>query len=144
MKVIRLKNNDLVSAILFMKSLAMEGRPTRGKQKFVERLIEKNNEFFDQEKELVKPYCELDGDENPIIEGNNYLLKEDISDEEKEQMGKQRKELAEEIAEISFVEYSNKYEALFETLSEWPKEIAAEYSYIYDVLMDEYERKEEE
>lgn len=144
MKVIKLKNSDLVAAALFLRSLALGGKPTRGKQKFLERLMEKNNEFFDQEKEVVKKYCQTNEKDEPLIKDNNYVLKEGLSDEDKEKMKAERSELMNETAEISFVEYSEKYEALFKALVEWPEKIEPEHSYIYDVLMDEYENNEEE
>jgi len=143
MKTIKLENQDLFQAVLFLKSLHLKGNATRGKQKFIERLVEKNNEYGTQEKELLKPYSKVDEDGQLVISEGRYELKEEVTKEEKEQLLKEREELNKEIAEISFVEYSSKYEALFGVLDDWQEPIAPEHSFIYDKLMDKYEENEE-
>lgn len=144
MKVIKLENKDLTPAVLFLKSISMKGKATRGKQKFIERLVEKNKEFLDQEKELIKPHVVLDDNDEIVIKEGNFEFKEDATADEKEILSKEREELQEEVAEISFAEYSTKYESLFKVLDDWDKDIDPNYSYIYDKLMDEYEANEEE
>ena len=144
MKTIKLENKDISPAILFLKSLSMIGQPTRGKQKFVERLVEKNNEYLEQEKEVIKRYAKTDEEGNlELSEDGRFDWKDEITDQEKYSLSEEREELSAEIAEISFVEYSNKYEALFEVLDNWQEPITPEYSYIYDKLMDQYEANEE-
>lgn len=143
MKSIELQNKDLAPAIMFLKSLSMGGKATRGKQKFIERLIEKNKEYAKNEEEVVKPYCSIDAEGKLVIIDNHFQLKEDLVEEDKEKMAIERNELSEEVAEISFGEYSGKYEALFMALDDWQESIAPEYSFIYDKLMDEYEATED-
>lgn len=143
MKIIKLQNKDLSPAILFLKSLPLKGKATRGKQKFIERLVEKNKELAKQEEEVIKPYALLDQEENIILKEGSFDFKEDTTAEEKAQFVNERNELMEEVAEISFVEYSEKYEALFAILDDWQEPIAPEYSFIYDKLMDEYEANED-
>lgn len=145
MKSIKLQNQDLTPATLFLKSLSVNGKATRGKQKFIERLIEKNKEYATQEQDILKPYCRLDeSGELIVLENGAIEFKEDTTVDQKEQLVKDREELNQEDAEISFVEHSSKYEALFQTLENWESPIEPEYSFIYDKLMDQYELNEEE
>lgn len=144
MKTIKLKNNELTEAIIFLKSIGLVGAPTRGKQKMINRLVEKNKEFLKEESDLIKEYAEVGEDGELIINDNNFVFLESVTKEQKEQLAEARKELQDEIAEVAFTEYSSKYEALFKALQEYDKEIEPRFSYIYDMLLDAYEVNEEE
>ena len=141
MRSIKLKNNLMVSVFTLLKEAKLKNQASRGRNKFLKRLEEKNKEFNDELTEIRKDFFQVDESGELKSEDGKLIFKEDV---DKEDLNKRVKELEEEEFEISFAEYSTKYEALFEALEHLDEELSGDKALAYDELMDAYEQSEEE
>lgn len=146
MKSIKLKNNLMVAVFTLLKEAKLKNQASRGRNKFLKRLEEKNKEFNDELTEIRKDFFQVDEKGDLKVEDGQFIFKEEVDEhpEMKEDLDKRVKELQEETFEISFAEYSTKYEALFEALEHLDEELSGDKALAYDELMDAYENTEEE
>ncbi|WP_277631405.1 DUF1617 family protein [Atopococcus tabaci] len=144
MKTIKLKNNEVVPVFNFLQELELVGQASRGRTKFNKRLEEKNKEFNEDLTEIRKDYFEVDEAGELVVKDNKFQPKEDMTDEQKKELKDRVKELEEEEVEVSFSEYSKKYEALFEALDKLDVPLKGQDAFAYDQLMTAYEENEEE
>lgn len=146
MKSIKLKNNLMVPVFTLLKEAKFKNLASRGRNKFLKRLEEKNKEFNDELTEIRKDYFETDESGQLKVDGEKFVFKPEIEkdDEKKKELNKRIEDLQEETFEISFAEYSTKYEALFEALEHLDEELSGDKALAYDELMDAYEEEKEE
>lgn len=136
----------MIPVFTLLKEAKLKNLASRGRNKFLKRLEEKNKEFNDELTEIRKDFFQLDEDGKLKVEEGKFIFKEEVEEYPrlKEDLNKRVKELEEEIFEISFAEYSTKYEALFEALENLDEELSGDKALAYDELMDAYESIEEE
>lgn len=146
MKTIKLKNNLMVPVFTLLKEAKLKNQASRGRNKFLIRLEEKNNEFNDELTEIRKDFFQVDDEGKLKAEDGKFVFKTEVEKrpELKEDLNKRIIELENEKFEISFTEYSTKYEALFEALEHLDEELSGDKALAYDELMDAYENTEEE
>lgn len=144
MKTIKLKNVEVVPVFNFLQEVELVGQASRGRTKFNKRLEEKNKEFNEDLTEIRKDYFEVDEAGELVVKDNKFQPKEDMTDEQKKELKDRVKELEEEEVEVSFSEYSKKYEALFEALDQLDVPLKGQDAFAYDQLMTAYEENEEE
>lgn len=146
MKSIKLKNNLMVAVFTLLKEAKLKNQASRGRNKFLKRLEEKNKEFNDELTEIRKEFFQVDDNGKLKAEDGKFVFKDEVEEhpELKEELNNRVKELENEEFEISFAEYSNKYEALFEALENFDEELSGDKALAYDELMDAYENTEEE
>lgn len=146
MKKLKLKNNSIVKIYRFLDSISLKGQASRGRTKLQKRLQEKEKEYIEEKETIQKQYIELDADGEFVVleDGVSSPLKNGLSIKEKELFLEKIKELDNDTFEISFVEYSEKYEELFKELYCLDKELVGEEAEAYDVLMESYEQNEME
>ncbi|WP_277631316.1 DUF1617 family protein [Atopococcus tabaci] len=144
MKTIKLKNNEVVPVFNFLQEVELVGQASRGRTKFNKRLEEKNKEFNEDLTEIRKDYFEVDEAGELVLKDNKFQPKEDMTDEQMKELKDRVKELEEEEVEVSFAEYSKKYEALFEALDKLDVPLKGQDAFAYDQLMTAYEENEEE
>lgn len=146
MKSIKLKNHLMIPVFALLKDAKLKNQASRGRNKFLKRLEEKNKEFNDELTEIRKEFFQVDEQGDLKVEDGHFIFKEEVEGdpEMKEDLDKRVKELHEETFEISFAEYSTKYEALFEALEHLDEELSGDKALAYDELMDAYENTEEE
>lgn len=141
MKTIKLKNNLMVAVFTLLKEAKLKNLASRGRNKFLKRLEEKNKEFNDELTEIRKDFFQAEDDGKLKAEDGKFIFKPEVEEhpELKEDLNKRIKELENEEFEISFAEYSNKYEALFEALEHLDEDLSGDKALAYDELMDAYE-----
>lgn len=146
MKSIKLKNNLMIPVFALLKDAKLKNQASRGRNKFLKRLEEKNKEFNDELNEIRKEFFQVDERGELKSEEGRFIFKEEVDDNQEsiEDLNKRVKELEEETFEISFAEYSTKYEALFEALEHLDEELSGDKALAYDELMEAYENIEEE
>lgn len=146
MKSIKLKNNLMVPVFTLLKEAKLKNLASRGRNKFLKRLEEKHKEFNDELTEIRKDFFQVDEDGKLIVEDGKFIFNEEVEEhpELKDDLNKRVKELEEDSFEISFAEYSTKYEALFEALEHLDEELSGDKALAYDELMEAYENIEEE
>ena len=146
MKSIKLKNNLMVPVFTLLKEAKFKNLASRGRNKFLKRLEEKNKEFNDELTEIRKDFFRVDDEGKLKVEDGKFVFKPEVEKqpELKEDLNKRVKDLENEDFEISFAEYSTKYEALFEALEHLDEELSGDKALAYDELMDAYENIEEE
>lgn len=144
MKTIKLKNILLVPVFTLLRDGDFKNQASRGRTKFTKRLEEKNKEFNEALTEIRKEYFEVDENDELKIDGDMYVFKEEVEEnpELKEDLNKRIKELEEEEFEVSFVEHSKKYDAMFKALEKFDEELSGDKALAYDELMDAYEANE--
>ena len=74
-------------------------------------------------------------------DGDHYIFK---NEDDLPQLQKEMSDLAEEKAVIDCTEYLEKFKALYQELLDYPYELDSQAALIYDVLMDQLEKTEEE
>lgn len=136
----------MVPVFTLLKEAKLKNLASRGRNKFLKRLEEKNKEFNDELTEIRKDFFQVDEKGELKSEDGQFIFKEEVDEhpELKDDLNKRVKELGEEAFEISFAEYSTKYEALFEALEHLDEELSGDKALAYDELMDAYETIEEE
>lgn len=146
MKTIKLKNNLMVAVFTLLKEAKLKNQASRGRNKFLKRLEEKNKEFNDELTEIRKDFFQVNDEGTLKAEDGKFVFKPEVEEhpEMKEDLNNRVKELENEEFEISFAEYSTKYEALFEALEHLDEELSGDKALAYDELMDAYENTEEE
>lgn len=144
MKTIKLKNILLVPVFTLLRDGDFKNQASRGRTKFTKRLEEKNKEFNEALTEIRKEYFEVDENGELKTDGDMYIFNESVIEhpEKKRELNKRIKELEEEEFEISFVEHSKKYEALFNSLENFDEKLSGDKALAYDELMDAYESNE--
>lgn len=150
MKSLKLKNGSIVKIFNLLSELPTKGQATRGAVKLKNRLQEKEAEYVEAKTEMQKQYTELDefGEMVVLSDGVSSPIRKDLTKEEKTRFSELTKEIDNDLFEISFVEYSDKYEKLFTVLENLDMELTGANAEAYDELMDAYEanesKKEEE
>lgn len=136
----------MVAVFTLLKEAKLKNQASRGRNKFLKRLEEKNKEFNDELTEIRKDFFQVEDDGSLKVDDGKFIFKPEVEEhtELKEDLNKRVKELENEEFEISFAEYSNKYEALFEALEHLDEELSGDKALAYDELMDAYENIEEE
>lgn len=141
MKTIKIKNSSTAPIHNFLNGIALTGKASRGRTKFIKRLEEKNKEFLDDLTALQKEYFETDESGELITDEKGKLtFKEDLDFDE---YNSKYKDIENEQAEIAFGEYSTKYEAMFNALDHLDVPLSGQDAEIYDALMDAYEAEKE-
>lgn len=141
MKTIKIKNTDTAPIHNFLNSLALNGKASRGRSKFIKRLAEKNKEFLEDLESLQKEYFKTDDSGDLIADDEGKLaFKEELDFDE---YNTKYKGIENEYAEISFGEYSTKYEAMFNALDNLDVPLSGQDAELYDTLMTAYEAEEE-
>lgn len=143
MKTIKMKNLDVVPVFKFLGDLELVGQASRGRTKFNSRLEEKNKEFNEDLTEIRKDYFETDEGGELKTDGDKFIFLENVDDNDKKVLEHRLLDLQNEEAEISFAEYSTKYEALFKALDKWEEPLKGQEAYAYDLLMTGYEENED-
>ncbi|PMC80434.1 hypothetical protein CJ191_01100 [Aerococcus viridans] len=141
MKSIKIKNTYVAPIHNLLNSLALTGKASRGRTKFLKRLEEKNKEFLEDLEALQKEYFETDENGDLIADDKGKLtFNEDLDFDE---YNSKYKGIENEQAEISFGEYSTKYEAMFNALDNLDVPLSGQDAELYDTLMDAYEAEKE-
>lgn len=145
MKSIELKNGSIVRVFNLLQKLSLRGQASRGRTKFQKRLQEKEEEYITEKQEIQKKYIQLDeaGEFVVLEDGVSSPLRDNLTREEKEKFLETLEELKRDVFEISFTEYSSKFEAMFEALDSLEMDLSGEDAEAYDELMDAYEANEE-
>lgn len=141
MKTIKIKNTNTAPIHNFLNGLELSGKASRGRTKFIKRLEEKNKEFLEDLEALQKEYFKTDENGGLIADENGKLTFKDELDFE--EYNDKYKEIQDEEVEISFGEYSTKFEALFTALDNLDIPLSGQDADLYDTLMTAYEAEEE-
>lgn len=144
MKTLKIKNRYIIVVSNLLNEINLKNQASRGRNKLIDRLVEKSKEFQEDLTEIRKEYFQVGEDGNLKAEDGRLVFKEDITEEDIEALNKSVEELQEESFEIAFVEHSKKYEALFDALNHLDEELSGEKALAYDVLLDAYEENGEE
>lgn len=140
MKKLTFENSSLVVLLEFLDKVELKPKASRGSRQLLKRLLEKYNEFQEDLKAIRKDYFQMDAEEDEFIQENGVLLyKLGITEANKEEADQKVEELMKEKVEISFAEYSSKYETLFKGLDELDMTLSGEDAFAYDALMEAYE-----
>ena len=141
MSALNFKNAELVAVGNFLDSLKLKGRASRGRTKLIKVFAEKNKEYTEDLDEIRKNYFEVDDRGELKKDGDHYIFK---NEDDLPQLHKEMRDLAEEKAVIDCTEYLEKFKALYQELLDYPYELDSQAALIYDVLMDQLEKTEEE
>lgn len=144
MKILSIENRLIVSIYTLLNKLELRGKASRGRSKLMARLVEKEKEFLNAKADIQKDYFAINGQGEFVVDGDMFVYKEGITPKEKNELVERLDELQNEKFEISFAEYSDKYNALFDELENLDMLLTGEDAIAYDELMDAYDRNEEE
>lgn len=127
-----MKNRDLAKAINFLNSLNLKGKDSRSRSKFI-RLLEKYfEELKDDELELLKELDLLD---------ENGNIKQDTNDTDSIRLFNiEQEKLYSEQVVINCEDIIDRMNTLKEVLENLDIELSGDDAYIYDYLLDEFEK----
>jgi len=142
MKTIKLKNESIHRVLNLLEKVSMKNKASRGKIKFMKKLQEKDEELLEGRMDLQKEYFLQDEHGDFIVgEDNSLVYKDEGSQNKKDEFVSRLVELMHEKFEISFSEYAEKFEAMFEVLDNLDMELLED-ALAYDELMDAYENND--
>jgi hypothetical protein len=135
-KTIKLQNADLVPVGNFLGKLKLKKKASRGRTKLIKLLEAKNKEYNEDREEIRDPYFEHDDKGERVTKDNAYVLKDLTKGAD---LNKELTELAKEKAVVEFTEYSEKFQALYDALTNYQYELADADAVLYDLVLDELE-----
>ena len=136
--MLTLKNNELAPAINFLSGLELAPKASRCRSKLIKKLMEKYEEFSEDEKNLFEKYGERDDDGELVKTGEkNYKL---VPETAKECLAEQQLLIDEEVM-ISLDEIKEKVKYLVSKLDKLDVKLAGNDAVIYDVIMDKLEEE---
>ncbi|UOE96081.1 DUF1617 family protein [Alkalihalobacillus sp. LMS39] len=115
---VKIQNGKLGQAINLLFNLSLKGKKSRHRTKFIKLLDERLREVAEQEQELLKEHCHLDGKGDPkkTDDGKSWDVKD------KEAFLKDKKELYEEEMVIEGGDVSGMLKTVKEILDECEEE----------------------
>ncbi|GFH42749.1 hypothetical protein Hs30E_13000 [Lactococcus hodotermopsidis] len=132
------KNQELAPVINFLGKLALAPKASRCRSKLIKKLMEKYEEFSEDEKNLFEKYGERDDKGNLVkTDDGNYKL---VPETAKECLKEQRILVDEEVM-IALDEIEEKVKYLVAQLDELDIEFSGNDAVIYDTLMDKLEEE---
>ena len=136
--MLTLKNNELAPVINFLTALELSPKASRCRSKLVKKLMEKYEEFSEDEKNLFEKYGERDDDGELIkTDEQKYKL---VPDTAKECLTEQQLLIDEEVM-ITLDEIKEKVKYLVTKLDKLDVKLAGNDAVIYDVIMDKLEEE---
>ena len=136
--MLSLKNQELAPVINFLTALELSPKASRCRSKLVKKLMEKYEEYVDDEKALFEKYGKRDeNDELLKSEEGVYKLVEETS---AVCLAEQQSLIDEEVA-INLDEIKDKVKFLVSKLDKLDVKFAGNDAVIYDVLMDQLEEE---
>lgn len=123
------------------KSKFKNMKVNRGKAKLLNKLIEKDAEYAEFRKDILKNYVELDEKkELKVDENNNFKL---LKNADITKLNNELQELDNEDVVFESGEYSNRFNDFLEALSESDLDYDTQEIILIDKILDEYESKGE-
>ncbi len=136
--MLSLKNKELAPVINFLTALELSPKASRCRSKLVKKLMEKYEEFSEDEKNLFEKYGERDDDGELIkTDEQKYKL---VPDTAKECLAEQQLLIDEEVM-ITLDEIKEKVKYLVTKLDKLDVKLAGNDAVIYDVIMDKLEEE---
>lgn len=118
--IIKTKNNVLTALTEYLQKVTVRGKAIRGKQKLLQKMAEKYQEFMQNIEEIKKEF------------------------ESEEEKNTQFSELLNEEVRIDMTEYPSHVKALFEIMDDYPHEVGKDevvHSLLTDVLEEAINNK---
>lgn len=143
MKELKIQNQFLSQVYSFLNEVELAGKASRGRSQLMKRLQEKFKEYVDDMNEIKKDYFLTENNELVVDDHGEHTWLPHTSESDKALLNHELEEIGEEVASISFTEYSNKYEALFKALEDYDQPLKGEQANAYDLLLDAYENNQE-
>lgn len=123
------------------KSKFKNMKVNRGKAKLLNKLTEKDTEYVEFRKDILKNYTELDEKgELKVDENNNFKL---LKNADITKLNNDLQELDNEDVVFESGEYSNRFNDFLEALSESDLDYDTQEIILIDKILDEYESKGE-
>lgn len=110
--IIKTKNNVLTALTEYLQKVTVRGKAIRGKQKLLQKMVEKYQEFMQNIEEIKKEF------------------------ENEEERNAQFGELLNEEVRIDMTEYPSHVKALFENMDDYPHEVGKKDEVVHSLLTD--------
>ncbi len=138
---IKLKNYELGTALAFVAKMDLKAASaSRHRSKFKKELLKAVEGLQESEMELYDHYGEKDADGKLVI--NETQTGYEVKDAEKNQFSKELHALLDEEIVIESGLYAKNFEKFGQVLAEYNGVISGKEADIYDRLMDEFEKEE--
>lgn len=137
---ITLKNYELGAALLFIQNMELKAADSRHRSKFKKALMEAVQGLQESELELYDLYGRKDNEGQLIV--NEEKTGYEVKPENRNQFYQEMNVLLDEEIVIKSGLYARNFEMFGEVLSEYNGVISGKEADIYDRLMDEFEKEE--
>ncbi|MET3558710.1 hypothetical protein ABID29_001836 [Streptococcus rupicaprae] len=133
-----LKNNQLTTLSTILERVQPKNmKANRGRAKLIAKVQEKFTEYYQDESDILKEYCEADEHGQIVSDGAGGLkLKDPDKLAEVRQL---QSELSEEEITLEAGEYASRYKAFFDWLAEAEDDFSATEVILIDDLLEQYE-----
>ncbi|MRG87012.1 DUF1617 family protein [Salinibacillus xinjiangensis] len=133
---VKIENGQLAQVSNLLFNLSLKGKQSRHRTKFIKLLNERVKEVEEQRIELAKEHSKVDEGGEPIINGNQFELK-DV-----EEFQKELKELFDEEMVIEGGDYQGMLKTVQKVLEECDKEFSGQEAFTYDYICEQFENAE--
>ena len=135
MKKMLIEKNEAQKIGEFLISLELRNKVSRLRNKLIKELDGISNSFEEERIALCKEYSKKDEENNPIIDGETYVI-DDVTSFNDELVTLQK-----EVVAIDIDEYDSNYEPLFTYLesSDFDVTLSYERAFLYDKLLTMWE-----
>ncbi|WP_117161347.1 DUF1617 family protein [Paraliobacillus sp. X-1268] len=131
---VTIKNAHLGQATSLLFDLALKGKQSRHRTKFIKLLAERSKEVEEQRKQLAEEHAKKDDEGKAIINDEKY----DIPDQEA--FKKDYQELLDELLIIEGGDAQGMLKTVKKVLDECDKEFSGQEAVVYDYLCDQFEK----
>ncbi|MCU9614071.1 DUF1617 family protein [Caldibacillus lycopersici] len=135
---VELENRKLEQAANLLFHLALKGKQSRHRTKFIKLLQARIEEVEEQRIQLAKEHSNLDEEGNPIVKNNKFDIKD------LDAFSKDLEELYDEKMVIEGGDYTSMLKTLKEVLLTCEVEFSGKEAVLYDYLCEQFEGGENE
>lgn len=134
---ISIKHAYLGQATSLLFDLALKGKESRHRTRFIKLLTERSQEVEEQRKALAEEHAEKDSDGKPVVENDKYVIVDQQSFHDD----------YEELLNESFVIDGGDYQEMLKTvkkvLDECDKTFSGQEAVVYDYICEQFEGGDE-
>lgn len=136
-------NYELILAIQFLQEMELKPSDSRHRTKLVKELVSLNEELVKEQMELIEIYGERNESDNSLMynESNgSYIIKVD----KKQEYNQENKKLLLEEVLVNGGAYVDNIKKMESVLISYTGELSGEQANIYDKILDEFEKNNQE
>lgn len=141
-KTLYFQNKELANIANTLSNFDLKRKASLGRSRLIHQLLDKIKQLDEDKKEIQKKYFEVDEDGNLKTkkDGKTLILKEGVAEKNATD---EINDLYDEKVGVSYTEFSERYEALYNALVDYDEPLSGMQADVYARLIDEFETNKE-